>query len=93
MAAVELHVDNRLLDDFEAIRPKLNGHEIGRRSSPVSDDVTVLTMEMVTAPSHARTMEVTLRRVDDQLRVGEIHYWDEHGIFIVPEVPFREVAG
>lgn len=88
MATVELHVANELLDGFEAIRPKLNGRETGRRPSPV-DGVTILDMQMGDAPKQAATMEVVVRRTNGQPEVSEIHYWDEHGIFLAPVVPFR----
>lgn len=87
MATVELHVVNELLDDFESIRPKLNGREVGRHQSPV-EGVMVLDMEMVDAPRHAKTMEVVVSVASGQPEVSEIHYWDEHGIFIAPHVPF-----
>ncbi|WP_406418409.1 hypothetical protein [Streptomyces sp. NBC_01614] len=87
MATVELHVDNELLDVFEGIRPKLNGLEVGRHPSPV-EGVTVLDMDMADAPPHAKTMEVVVSVASGQPDVIEIHYWDERGIFIAPEVPF-----
>lgn len=87
MATVELHVANELLGSFEEIRPKLKGREVGRHPGPV-EGVTILEMEMADAPSHAKTMEVVVSAVSGQPEVGEIHYWDEHGIFIAPEVPF-----
>jgi hypothetical protein len=92
MAAVELHVANEMLDSFEAIRPRLNGREIGRRPSPTAMGITILDMEMDGAPDRAKTMEVVLRLVDGQPEVGEIHYWDEHGIFLAPVVPFRKAV-
>jgi hypothetical protein len=88
MTIVELHVANELLADFEAIRNKIEGREVGRQPSPVSNDVTVLSMEMDGAPPHAKTMELVMELADGQARVKEIYYWDEHGIFIAPEVPF-----
>jgi hypothetical protein len=91
MATVELHVANELLEDFEAIRPKLKGRETGRRPSPV-DGVTILDMQMDDAPKQAATMEVLVRRTNDQPEVSEIHYWDEHGIFLAPVVPFRKAV-
>jgi len=91
MATAELHITNEPLGDFEAIRPKLNGREVARRPSPV-DGVTILDMEMADAPKQAATMEVVVRRVDGQPEISEIHYWDEHGIFLAPEVPFRKAA-
>ena len=92
MATVELHIADELLNDFEAIRPKLNGRETGRRPSPTCDACTILDMEMADAPDHAKTMEVVLRLTDDQTEIDEIHYWDEHGIFIAPVVPFQEAV-
>lgn len=87
MATVELHVADELLDDFERVRPQLNGREVGRHPSPV-DGVTVLDMEIADAPRHAKTMEIVVSVAGGQPQVSEIHYWDEHGIFIAPEVPF-----
>lgn len=87
MATVELHIAAELLDDFEAIRPKLNGRETGRRPGSV-DGVTILDIEMDDAPPHAKSMEILMEVVDGRAHVKEIHYWDEHGIFIAPEVPF-----
>jgi hypothetical protein len=88
MATVELHVANELLPDFDAIRPKINGREIGRRPSPTAMGITILEMEMPDAPSQARTMELVMRLVDGQPEISETHYWDEHGIFLAPVVPF-----
>jgi hypothetical protein len=92
MAAVELHIANELLGDFEVIRPKLNGRETGRRPSPTVDGVTILDMEMANAPTQAKTMEVVVQRVGGHAEVKEIHYWDEHGIFLAPVVPFRKAV-
>ncbi|MFI9618142.1 hypothetical protein ACIG8S_04405 [[Kitasatospora] papulosa] len=91
--ATELHIANEVLDDFEAIRPMLNGRETGRRASATCDACTILDMEMSDAPDQAATMEVILREVNGQPEVDEIHYWDKHGIFLAPVVPFpRKVS-
>lgn len=92
MAAVELHIANEMLDSFEAIRPRLNGREIGRRPSPTAMGVTILDMEMDGAPDQAKTMEVVLHLIDGQPKISEIHYWDKHGIFLAPVVPFRKAV-
>jgi hypothetical protein len=92
MTTVELHIASELLDDFESISPLLSGREVGRRPSPTVDGVTILDMEMANAPTQAETMEVVVRRVGDHPEVKEIHYWDEHGIFLAPVVPFRKVV-
>lgn len=92
MAAVELHIANELLDSFEVIRPQLNGRETGRRPSPTAMGVTILDMEMDGAPDQAKTMEVVLHLVDGRPKISGIHYWDKHGIFLVPVVPFRKVV-
>jgi hypothetical protein len=92
MGAVELHLADELLDDFEAIRPKLNGHETSRRPSTTCDGCTIFEMEMADAPAQAQTMEVVVSVTDGQLEVGEIHYWDVHGIFLAPVVPFRKAV-
>jgi hypothetical protein len=87
MTTVDLHIDNQLLDGFDAIRDQLNGRETGRRPSSV-DGVTILEMDMVDAPAQAATMEVVVQRVGDRAEVREIHYWEAHGIFLAPVVPF-----
>jgi hypothetical protein len=92
MAAVELHIANEMLDSFEAIRPKLNGRETGRRPSPTAMGVTILDMEMDGAPDQAKTMEVVLQLIDGQPKISGIHYWDKHGIFLAPVVPFRKAV-
>ncbi|MFF5642955.1 hypothetical protein [[Kitasatospora] papulosa] len=90
--ATELHIANEVLDDFEAIRPMLNGRETGRRASATCDACTILDMEMADAPRQAATMELILRLVDGRPEVQEIHYWDEHGIFLAPVVPFPKAV-
>lgn len=92
MGTVELHIADELLDDFEAIRPQLNGRETGRRPSPTCDACTILDMEMNDAPDQAKTMEVVVSRVNGQPEISEIHYWEEHGIFLAPVVPFRKAV-
>lgn len=92
MATVELHIANEMLDDFEAIRSMLNGHEVGRRPSPTAMGVTILDMQMDSAPDQAKTMEVALHLIDGQPKISGIHYWDKHGIFLAPVVPFRKAV-
>jgi hypothetical protein len=92
MATVELHIADELLTDFQQIRPMLNGRETGRRPSPTCDACTIFDMEMADAPAHAKTMEVVVQRIGDHADVKEIHYWDEHGIFLAPVVPFRKAV-
>ncbi|MFF8100168.1 hypothetical protein ACF07S_10390 [Streptomyces sp. NPDC016640] len=92
MATVELHIANEMLDSFEAIRPNLNGHETGRRPSPTAMGITILDMEMAGAPDQAKTMEVVLQLIDGQPKISGIHYWDEHGIFLAPALPFRRAV-
>lgn len=89
MATVELHVANELLPDIDAVLAVINGHEIGRRPSPTAMGVTILDMEMDGAPSKAKIMEVVLQRINDQPKISGIRYWDEHGMFLAPVVPFR----
>ncbi|MGW5173127.1 hypothetical protein ACWERY_02015 [Streptomyces sp. NPDC004082] len=89
MTVAELHIADELLVDFEAIRPALNGREVGRRPSPTCDGCTILDMDMADAPTQAKTMEIELRSVDGKPEIGEIHYWDKHGISLAPVVPVR----
>ncbi|MFD3999839.1 hypothetical protein [Streptomyces rubiginosohelvolus] len=88
MAAVELHIANEMLDHFETIRPHLDGRETGRRGSPTAMGVTILDMQMEGAPEQAKTTEVVLHLIDGQPKINAIHYWDKHGIFLAPVVPF-----
>lgn len=92
MATVELHIANEMLDHFETIRPHLDGRETGRRPSTTAMGVTILDMKMDGAPDQAKTMEVVLHLIDGQPKVSAIHYWDEHGIFLAPEVPYTKAV-
>ncbi|MCX4816759.1 hypothetical protein OG601_47425 [Streptomyces sp. NBC_01239] len=80
MAAVELAVDNERLPDYEIMKPFIGGCELGRRSDPFVDHITVVTLDMEEAPDQAATMEIMMERVLGQgTRVATATYYDSAG--------------
>lgn len=80
MAAVELAVNNELLPDYEIMRPFIGGAELGRRTEPFADHITVITLDMDEAPEQAATMEIMMKRVRDQgTRIVSATYYDSAG--------------
>lgn len=79
MAVVELHIHDPLLPHLDPLWELLDGVEVGRRRSQFVDDVTIIDVAMMTAPSHAAVMEVALQWVDDDVQILSLVYFDEAG--------------
>ncbi|MGW2048550.1 hypothetical protein ACWCPF_25710 [Streptomyces sp. NPDC001858] len=80
MAAVELAVDNELLNDYDVMQPFIGGPELGRRIDPFADHVTFITLDIDEAPETAATMEIMMECVlHHGTRIVSATYYDEAG--------------
>lgn len=92
MATVELHIAAMLLPFFDSIQDQIDGHVVSHHAHPETPTVTILNVEMKDAPANATRMEPIFHTENGKAVLEEIHYWDEHGIFLAPVVPFPKAV-
>jgi hypothetical protein len=92
MATVELHIVTMLLPYFDSVQGQIDGHVVSHRAHPETPTVTILNMQMQNAPAQAIRMEPIFRTENGKVLLEEIHYWDKHGIFLAPVVPFPKAV-